>query len=78
MKTVSALAVLFALVAANNHISKVLDWRTASIYHVLTDRLLSNDRAPQCAKLNEYCGGTFSDLITLLPYISDVLGFDAL
>ena len=78
MKTALALALLFALASANNHVSKVLDWRTASIYQVLTDRLFSNDRVPQCAKLNEYCGGTFTDLITLLPYISDVLGFDAL
>ena len=78
MKLFVPLLALSAAVTANNHVTKVLDWRSASIYQVLTDRLFSDSRAPQCAKLNQYCGGTFRDLRDLLPYIADVLGFDAL
>ena len=35
-------------------------------------------RVPTCVNLKQYCGGTFNDLVQILPYIKDELGFDAI
>ncbi|CDW80492.1 acidstable alpha-amylase [Stylonychia lemnae] len=55
---------------------KANGWKSQSIYQVLTDRIVI-DGEPKCATLKEYCGGTFNDLIQLLPHIID-LGFTAI
>eukprot|EP00347_Sterkiella_histriomuscorum_P016004 403354868 len=52
------------------------EWRARSIYQVLTDRIIIG-REPTCHNLKEYCGGTYKDLIALLPHVKD-LGFSAL
>lgn len=67
-----------------SHIDKVLEWRTKSIYQVLTDRIISDGREPTCKDatgkhdLKQYCGGTFKDIQRILPYIKNELGFDAI
>jgi alpha-amylase len=52
------------------------EWRSRSIYQVLTDRFASPASAP-CPSLSDYCGGTWDALAQHLDYIQD-LGFDAL
>ena len=50
-------------------------WRAQTIYQVLTDRIIIG-REPHCTSLSHYCGGTYKDLIALLPHLID-LGFTA-
>lgn len=55
------------------------DWRTRSIYQVVTDRFaLADGSAPTC-NVGErlYCGGSWAGIMNKLDYIQD-LGFDAI
>lgn len=46
---------------------------------MLTDRIISDGRQPSCGNdLKQYCGGTFKDIIGVLDYIKDTLGYDAI
>jgi len=53
-------------------------WRSRTIYQVLTDRFARTDgsTAP-CQNLSDYCGGTFQGLMNHLDYIAG-MGFDAI
>ena len=55
-------------------------WRSRSIYQVLTDRfaLTNGSTAVACdPSLQHYCGGTWQGIIKNLDYIQD-MGFDAI
>lgn len=80
MKSLVAFLIAFVTLSyANQHIDSILAWRERSIYQVLTDRIISDGWEPLCKNnLKEYCGGTFKDVTRILPYIKDVLGFDAI
>ena len=52
-------------------------WRSRSIYQVLTDRFAAAGAPPApCSDLHSYCGGTWAGLAQQLDYIA-ALGFDA-
>jgi alpha-amylase len=56
------------------------DWRSKSIYQIITDRFARTDgstTAPCDPSRGEYCGGTFQGIIKHLDYIQN-LGFSAI
>lgn len=53
------------------------EWRSQSIYQVLTDRFaLTDGSTGACSDLNDYCGGTWQGIINKLDYIQN-MGFTA-
>lgn len=53
-------------------------WRTQSIYQLLTDRFAqTNLSTDACPNLGDYCGGTWQGIINNLDYIQD-MGFTAI
>lgn len=55
------------------------DWRSRSIYQLLTDRFARRDGSTTAACVTEdrrYCGGTFQGIINQLDYIQG-MGFTA-
>ena len=69
------LALVAALAAVGGRAATPDEWRSRSIYQVLTDRFASPDSAP-CPSLSGYCGGTWAALAQHLDYIQ-ALGYDA-
>ena len=55
------------------------EWRTRSIYQILTDRFSPSDSNsnPSCNLLYNYCGGTFEGIRQHLSYVKS-LGFNAI
>ena len=54
------------------------EWKSRSIYQILTDRFAStDDRIVDCVNLGNYCGGTFKGVIQHLDYIAG-MGFGAI
>ncbi|KAI0070668.1 glycoside hydrolase family 13 protein [Panus rudis PR-1116 ss-1] len=55
------------------------DWRTKSIYQLVTDRFATPDgSSPQCnTEDRKYCGGTYKGIMNKLDYIQN-MGFDAI
>lgn len=53
-------------------------WRSQSVYQVLTDRfaLTTDNYAATCSNLANYCGGTFKGIANHLDYIQG-MGFTA-
>ena len=62
--------------AASVDAASPAEWRSRSIYQVLTDRFAAVPTPAQCADFSDYCGGTFAGIQQNLDYIQD-LGFDA-
>ena len=53
------------------------EWRTQSIYQVLTDRFAqTSSSTAACSNLNDYCGGSWQGLLAKLDYIQ-AMGFTA-
>lgn len=53
-------------------------WKSRSIYQVLTDRFARTDGSKNgCGNLGNYCGGTYRGIINNLDYIQG-MGFDAI
>ncbi|KAM0270236.1 hypothetical protein ACHAQH_009518 [Verticillium albo-atrum] len=72
---VSALQLVASVQAATT-----AEWKTRSIYFVLTDRIArssSDTGGGACGNLGNYCGGTFRGLQSKLDYIQG-MGFDAI
>jgi len=54
------------------------EWKSRTIYQLLTDRFARSDNNNEaCKNLTEYCGGTFRGIIDNLDYIHE-MGFDAI
>jgi len=54
------------------------EWRSRSIYQIITDRFWRTDGSTeQCADVRAYCGGTWKGIEDKLDYIKG-LGFDAI
>jgi alpha-amylase len=55
------------------------EWRSRSIYQIVTDRFAKDetDTKSDCENLRDYCGGTFKGIQQQLDYISG-MGFDAI
>jgi hypothetical protein len=71
--------VLFTLIHETHALSNVDDWRSRSIYQVITDRFARTDgstTAPCVLAENQYCGGTWQGIINKLDYIQG-MGFTA-
>jgi len=77
MKQFLALCLLFAL--ATTVLSHTKDeWRSRTIYQLLTDRFAKTDGdSSPCSNFGNYCGGTFKGIINNLDYIAG-MGFDAI
>ena len=54
------------------------EWKSRTIYQLLTDRFAStDDKIFDCINLGDYCGGTFKGIIQHLDYIAG-MGFGAI
>jgi len=54
------------------------EWKTRSVYQMLTDRFATSDGStPVCEDLGNYCGGTWKGIERNLDYIQG-MGFDAI
>jgi alpha-amylase len=70
------LALLIVNVAVAGHSKS--EWKSRSIYQVLTDRYAKDDGDKSaCQNLGNYCGGTYKGLTKNLDYIQG-MGFDAI
>ena len=50
------------------------EWKTRTIYQLLTDRFgTSDDSSPTCASLGNYCGGSWQGITNHLDYIAGIL-----
>lgn len=68
---------LYLIINVANCGSKA-EWRSRTIYQVLTDRFWrDDDSTTACSNLGNYCGGTYKGLIKHLDYITG-MGFDAI
>ncbi|EIW73436.1 hypothetical protein TREMEDRAFT_73072 [Tremella mesenterica DSM 1558] len=52
------------------------DWRSRSVYQVVTDRFAANNNPPCDLSAKKYCGGTYPAIQAKLDYIQG-MGFDA-
>lgn len=52
------------------------EWKSRSIYQVLTDRFATHRTVDKCSYGN-YCGGTYKGMVKQLDYITS-MGFDAI
>jgi len=71
--------VLLTLVSETHAVATVNDWRSRSIYQVITDRFARSDgsiTAPCDVSQQKYCGGTWRGIINKLDYIQG-MGFNA-
>lgn len=77
------LSPLLVAAASLLHLAECLtpaEWRSQSIYQVMTDRFARTDLSTTAAcstSAQIYCGGTFEGLISKLDYIQD-MGFTAI
>ena len=69
--------VLFLVFCACTSALTPAQWRSQSIYQVVTDRFARTDGSTSAScDLNRYCGGTWQGLIKKLDYIQN-MGFSA-
>ena len=69
--------VLFLVLCASTSALTPAQWRSQSIYQVITDRFARTDGSTSAScDLNRYCGGTWQGLIKKLDYIQN-MGFSA-
>jgi len=74
MMFIFAILSLCAIASVNSQKSSS-DWKSRTIYQVLTDRYAGP--STQGCDLYSYCGGTYAGLVQNLDYIQD-MGFDAI
>ena len=53
------------------------EWKTRSIYRIVTDRFARTEETTEKCELSTYCGGTFQGIIDKLDYIQG-MGFNAI
>ena len=71
-------AVLLACGASLAAAHTAAEWRSRTIYQLLTDRFSTGTKSAQpCSNLGAYCGGTFAGVVEKLDYIQG-MGFDAI
>ena len=74
MKIISLLILL--LLSAYISCKSKEDWKSRSIYQILTDRFARTSDTGSC-NLSAYCGGNYQGMIKQLDYIKG-MGFDAI
>jgi len=73
-----SIVLLFAIFVALSFARTPEEWRSRTIYQLLTDRYArTNGSTTQCDDWGNYCGGTFQGIINNLDYIKG-MGFDAI
>jgi len=77
--TLLILPLLLLLLCPLLAVSKTAEeWKSRSVYQILTDRFARSDGADHpCTNLGDYCGGTYKGIQNNLDYIQD-MGFDAI
>lgn len=79
--TATSLALLIAILAVTPAVALTpAEWRSQSIYQVMTDRFARTDLSTTAAcdaSEQVYCGGSWEGLISKLDYIQD-MGFTAI
>ena len=71
------ITILIALLLSTYVLSKTKEeWKSRSIYQLLTDRFARTHETGQC-DLSQYCGGSYAGIIEHLDYIKG-MGFDAI
>lgn len=70
---------LISTVVSTTLAATTADWRTKSVYQVITDRFALADGSSPVCNVGErlYCGGTWKGIMNKLDYIQD-LGFNAI
>ena len=53
------------------------EWKTRSIYQIVTDRFNADNPSKKCTDLHSDCGGTFNGIKNKLDYITG-MGFNAI
>nr|AWM99293.1 glycoside hydrolase family 13 [Rhizophlyctis rosea] len=79
-RSISALTLLLStfLILTTHAIPSVNDWKSRTIYQIVTDRFARTDGVDYpCENLRNYCGGTWKGIQNRLDYIQ-YLGFDAI
>jgi alpha-amylase len=72
-----AITLLFAL-AITSFTKTAEEWKSRTIYQILTDRFAKDDGdTTPCKDISTYCGGTYQGIINNLDYIQG-MGFDAI
>jgi alpha-amylase len=72
MRSPIAASLGFALCLGVTEAATSAQWKSRSIYQLLTDRFAAVPTPKQCTDLGDYCGGTFQGIITYLDYIQDM------
>lgn len=69
--------VTLAILAQKTLCGSTEEWKSRTIYQVLTDRFARSDGSSSpCQNLSNYCGGNYQGLVNNLDYIQN-MGFDA-
>lgn len=78
MKRAAPVSIVFlAILAVSMAAHSTQEWKSRTIYQVITDRFARTDGSNfPCNDLHQYCGGTFKGLEKNLDYIKN-MGFDA-
>jgi len=77
-KSTLTLLVALLFVASTFAAHSTEEWKSRTIYQVITDRFARTDGSSQpCGDLHKYCGGTFKGIENNLDYIKG-MGFDAI
>lgn len=73
----SRLALAVAALVSTASAATTAQWKSRTIYQVLTDRFFNPTNQGSCSNLGDYCGGTWRGIIDHLDYIQS-MGFDAI
>ena len=72
------LLIILVSLVPNSREHSAEEWKSRTIYQLLTDRFARNDGAAyDCGNLGNYCGGGYQGIINHLDYITG-MGFDAI
>ena len=74
MRTITFIILVFVFTYINSKSKE--EWKTRSIYQILTDRFARTSDTGSCT-LSQYCGGNYQGIINHLDYIQG-MGFNAI
>ncbi len=74
-QTMILLAIIIIIINISSKTKE--EWKTRSIYQLLTDRFARSNGDTSGCDLSKYCGGTFRGIMNNLDYIQD-MGFNAI
>lgn len=71
------LVCLLLSLLTSSYAGSLEEWRSRSVYQIVTDRFSTFGPSPPDCDLSTYCGGSFAGITRRLGYIKK-LGFDAI